>query len=113
MENGKRLLKESTVQQMELDRLDLNANKRQLGGGYLAGGLAYMGDIGYFREGSRDIGMGGAANTFWHIDRRDRIATIWFSQHLDFPDFPDIKSVDVNKAHLWNLLHDARLPKRK
>merc|ERR1712187_317710 len=113
MENGKRLLKESTVRQMELNRLDMKANKSQAGSEYLSNGTSYLGDIGYFREGSRDIGMGGAANTFWHIDRRDGFATVWFSQHLEFPDFADIKRVDADKANLWKLLHDARIPKEK
>lgn len=106
-DNGRRILLEDTVQAMEVDKLDRSAQKKW---DYSASGICFMGNIGSFCEGSGEIGMGGAANTYWNIDREAGTASVWFAQHLDFPEFYDLKSVNPKHADLWNLLRNARLP---
>jgi len=54
--------------------------------------------------------MGGAACTYWSLDRKEDVATIWFAQNVDFPDFGErhrFGSVDPDHADLWKLLHNA------
>jgi len=115
MDNGKRLVQESTVRTFEINRLDNKSN----GVGtdawdYQANGVCYIGNIGTFREGHSEVGMGGAANTFWNIDREIGTASVWFAQHLDFPEFTDLKSPhNPKKANLWDVLHDAIIPEAK
>merc|ERR1712217_877192 len=76
------------------------------------GGACYIGNVGVFREGSNDVGMGGASCTYWSVDRADDTATVWFSQNMDMPEFTDLKGVNPKKADLWILLHSA-ITKRK
>lgn len=103
MENGQRLLQESTAALMERDRLKLS---------WGSGRACYLGNVGVFREGE-EFGMGGAACTYWSIDREDDVATVWFTQHVDMPEFDDLKGVDPAKADLWKLLHVAVRSKTK
>jgi CubicO group peptidase (beta-lactamase class C family) len=91
MDNGKRLLKTSTVAAMEKNRLKKNEDGDR---------VCFLGNIGTFREGGDDVGMGGAACTYWNIDRKDETATVYFTQHLDMPD-------TGKEADLWNVLHKA------
>merc|ERR1712232_907539 len=91
MDSGKRLLKKSTVAAMEKNRLKKNdAGDR----------VCFLGNIGTFREGGDDVGMGGAACTYWNIDRKDETGTVWFTQHIDMPD-------TLPQADLWRVLHKA------
>lgn len=99
MENGKRLLKKATVKAMEVNRLDKKYNGEDR--------VCYLGNVGTFREGSNEFGMGGAACTYWNICREDDTATVWFTQHVDMPEFEDLKGVDKDKADLWKTLHEA------
>jgi CubicO group peptidase (beta-lactamase class C family) len=98
LENGERLLSEKSIKMCEVNR-----NKKSWG----QGGAAYIGNVGVFREGSNDVGMGGASCTYWSIDRKDDTATVWFSQNMDMPEFADLKGVNPKKADLWILLHSA------
>merc|ERR1712232_243311 len=90
---GQRFLKASTIAAMEKNRCKDR--------------VCYLGNIGVFRDGSDEYGMGGAACTYWNIDRKDDTFTVWFTQHLDMPEFTDIKAVDPKKADMWALLHSA------
>jgi len=108
MDNGKRLVQEATVKSFEENQLDMKAQGKDWD--YQANGVCYLGNIGTFRDGAGEVGMGGAANTYWNIDREDGTASVWFAQHLDLPDFGDLKTVDPKKASLWDLLHSAKLP---
>jgi len=105
MENGKRLLKKSTVEAMEVNRLEKKYNGTDR--------VCYLGNVGVFRDGANEYGMGGAACTYWNMDRKDGTATVWFTQHVEMPEFADLKGVDPDKADLWKLLHNAkRAPKK-
>lgn len=95
--NGQRILEERTVALMERDRL-----KPSWG----SGRACYIGNKGVFR-GADEFGMGGAACTYWSIERADGVATVWFTQHVDMPEFEDLTGVDPAKADLWKVLHDA------
>mmetsp|Transcript_74427 Transcript_74427/g.197693 ORF Transcript_74427/g.197693 Transcript_74427/m.197693 type:complete len:489 (-) Transcript_74427:44-1510(-) len=101
--NGLRILKERTVALMEADRL-----KPSWG----SGRACYIGNKGVFRE-ANEYGMGGAACTYWSIDRADGVATVWFSQNVDFPEYEDMEGVDGTKADLWKVMHQAVLGGRK
>lgn len=91
VDNGQRLLKKSTIAAMEKNRLKKNADGDR---------VCFLGNIGTFREGGDDVGMGGAACTYWNIDRKDKTGTVWFTQHIDMPDTePD--------GDLWGALHKA------
>eukprot|EP00929_Paragymnodinium_shiwhaense_P020510 TRINITY_DN13654_c0_g1_i1.p1 TRINITY_DN13654_c0_g1~~TRINITY_DN13654_c0_g1_i1.p1 ORF type:complete len:475 (-),score=131.10 TRINITY_DN13654_c0_g1_i1:574-1998(-) len=95
--DGKRLISEKTLAVLEKNRL-----KAAWG----SGKANYMGNIGVFREGGSEIGMGGAACTYWSLDRKEDMATVWFTQHVDMPDFTeDLKGVNKSHADLWSLLH--------
>jgi len=97
--DGKRLIQEKTLAELEKNRL-----KEKWG----SGKANYMGNVGVFREGGSEIGMGGAACTYWSLDRKEDFATVWFTQHVDMPDFTeDIKGVNPKHADLWALLHNA------
>jgi len=91
MDNGKRLLNKSTVAAMEKNRLKKNSDGDR---------VCFLGNIGTFREGGDDVGMGGAACTYWNIDRKDETGTVWFTQHVDMPDTEP-------EADLWGVLHKA------
>jgi len=96
-ENGVRLLRESSVKAMERNRLT-----KAVGG---TNRVCYLGNIGAFRQGGNEFGMGGAACTYWSIDRAEDVATVWFAQHVDLPDVSEVEGVDPAKADLWALLH--------
>jgi CubicO group peptidase (beta-lactamase class C family) len=102
-ESGDRFLKEATLKICEKDR-----NKKSWG----QGGACYIGNVGVFREGSDDVGMGGASCTYWSIDRKDRTATAWFTQNMDMPEPGDLEGVDPKAADLWSLLHEAIIKKK-
>jgi len=90
--SGRRLLAAKTLREMEKNRL-----KASLG----AGKCCYLGNIGSFRDGC-EFGMGGAAHTYWSVDRMHDVAVVWFAQHLDMGwHFNDPFS------DLWQCLHDA------
>eukprot|EP00927_Polykrikos_kofoidii_P034914 TRINITY_DN29513_c0_g1_i1.p1 TRINITY_DN29513_c0_g1~~TRINITY_DN29513_c0_g1_i1.p1 ORF type:complete len:481 (-),score=55.79 TRINITY_DN29513_c0_g1_i1:82-1341(-) len=100
MENGKRLLKKSTVAAMEKNRL----NERTSG----TDKVCYLGNIGCYRDGVlTEYGMGGASATYWNIDRGDETSTVWFSQNRDIPEYSLMKGVNAKKADLWGTLHEA------
>mmetsp|Transcript_22522 Transcript_22522/g.64830 ORF Transcript_22522/g.64830 Transcript_22522/m.64830 type:complete len:508 (+) Transcript_22522:57-1580(+) len=96
--DGTRLLKEKTLAIMERNRLKPSWGK---------GSACYLGNIGVFREGGKEFGMGGAACTYWSVDRADDVACIWFTQHVDMPEFGDIEGVDAKRADLWQAVYDA------
>mmetsp|Transcript_72603 Transcript_72603/g.126023 ORF Transcript_72603/g.126023 Transcript_72603/m.126023 type:complete len:480 (-) Transcript_72603:88-1527(-) len=96
--NGQRLLKKETIATMEVNRL-----KKKWG----CGGASYIGNNGVFRDGGKEVGMGGAACTYWSVDRTEGVATVWFTQHLDMPMPEDMQGVDPKKADLWSLMHEA------
>merc|ERR1712107_90631 len=80
--------------------------------------VCYLGNVGVFRGSDRrpgvdEYGMGGAACTYWNIDRKDDTATVWFTQHVEMPEFSDIPGVDEDRADLWKTLHQARKPPMK
>eukprot|EP00931_Biecheleriopsis_adriatica_P108113 TRINITY_DN82451_c0_g1_i1.p1 TRINITY_DN82451_c0_g1~~TRINITY_DN82451_c0_g1_i1.p1 ORF type:complete len:480 (+),score=109.36 TRINITY_DN82451_c0_g1_i1:36-1442(+) len=101
MENGQRLLQRSTITAMEKNRLKKGLDP-----------VSFLGNISVFREGT-EYGMGGAACTYWSIDREDDVATVWFTQHVDMPEFSDLKGVDPKKADLWQVMHKAVLAAKK
>mmetsp|Transcript_19412 Transcript_19412/g.35170 ORF Transcript_19412/g.35170 Transcript_19412/m.35170 type:complete len:455 (-) Transcript_19412:66-1430(-) len=96
-ENGVRLLSASSVKDMERNRLT-----KAVGG---SNRVCYLGNIGAFRQGGKEFGMGGAACTYWSIDRTEDVATVWFAQHVDLPDVSEVEGIDPAKADLWALLH--------
>lgn len=98
LDNGQQFLRKSTVTAMEKNRLPKNADGDR---------VCYLGNIGCFREGSNEFGMGGAACTYWNIDREDETGVVWFTQHVDMPDAADLKGVNPAKADLWAVLHKA------
>jgi len=101
MENGKRLLKKATVQSMEGNQILRKYNSED------DMGVCFVGNVGAFRDGAKEFGNGGAAYTYWNIDRKDDTATVWFAQHIDMPAFEKFKGVDKDKADLWEVLHQA------
>merc|ERR1712185_209045 len=105
MENGKRLLKKHTIQEMEKNRLEKKYNGTDR--------VCYLGNVGCFRDKTDEYGMGGAACTYWNVDRKDETTTVWFTQHVDMPEFADLEGVDPDKADLWKLLHEARISSNK
>eukprot|EP00928_Gymnodinium_smaydae_P015412 TRINITY_DN15698_c0_g1_i1.p1 TRINITY_DN15698_c0_g1~~TRINITY_DN15698_c0_g1_i1.p1 ORF type:complete len:476 (-),score=90.74 TRINITY_DN15698_c0_g1_i1:81-1454(-) len=100
-DNGRRLLKKTTVIEMEKNRLRKSVDGDDK--------VCFLGNIGTYREGTNEYGMGGAACTYWNIDRADGTATVWFTQHVDMPEFDQMKGVDVKKADMWGTLHRAVL----
>jgi len=96
--NGQRLLKEKTVSIMERNRLKPSWGK---------GSACFLGNIGVFREGGKEFGMGGAACTYWSVDRADDVACIWFTQHVDMPEFGDVEGINAKRADLWQAVYDA------
>jgi len=113
MENGKRFFKKQTVQSMEINRIEKRKCNKIMIEEYGTDRVSFLGDIGAYRDaGGDEYGMGGAACTWWNIDRQDDTATVWFAQHLDMPEFYNLKLKGVNndKANLWYLLHDAIRP---
>lgn len=94
MMNGKRFLKASTVAQMEKNRIRKGDK------------VNFLGNIGTYRHG-HEYGMGGAACTYWSIDREDETAAVWFTQHVDMPEVEEMKGVHHKKADLWAMLHKA------
>lgn len=95
---GKRLVTEKSLALMERNRLQAS---------WKQGSACYLGNIGVFRDKGPEFGMGGAACTYWSVDRADDIATVWFSQHYDMPDFGDVKSINPKRADLWKAMYDA------
>lgn len=91
-EDGGRLLKRSTVVAMERNRLQAKTSGTDR--------VCYLGNIGTYREGTNEYGMGGAACTYWNIDRADQTATVWFTQNCDMPE-------PTKKADMWGVLHQA------
>merc|ERR1740121_479931 len=96
--SGQRLLKERSLELMERNRLKASWDK---------GSACYIGNIGVFRDGGKEFGMGGAACTYWSMDRADDVACIWFTQHVDMPEFGDIEGVNTKRADLWQAMYDA------
>mmetsp|Transcript_52899 Transcript_52899/g.172115 ORF Transcript_52899/g.172115 Transcript_52899/m.172115 type:complete len:508 (-) Transcript_52899:142-1665(-) len=96
--DGQRFLKEKTLEVMEQNRLKASWGK---------GMACYLGNVGVFRDGGKEFGMGGAACTYWSIDRADDTACIWFTQHIDMPEFGDLKGVNAKRADLWQATYDA------
>lgn len=100
---GQRFLKASSITQMERNRIK-EGDK-----------VNFLGNIGTYRSGT-EYGMGGAACTYWSIDREDDTAAVWFTQHVDMPEVPEMKGIHHKKADLWAMLHQAvkstRLQKR-
>merc|ERR1712217_152662 len=60
----------------------------------------YIGNIGCYREKKNEYGHGGAAATYWNIDRKDETVAVWFTQNLDLPDM-------IENGDLWKVLHGA------
>lgn len=94
--SGQRLLQDKTFDLLEKNRL-----KKSWGSGQ----ACYLGNVGVFRDGGPEVGMGGAACTYWSVDRVDDVATVWFTQNNDFPEL-DADGVPPN-ADIWKMLHKA------
>lgn len=95
---GERFLSRKAVAELEKNRARAS---------WGVGKICYLGNIGSFRGGS-ELGMGGAARAYWSLDRKEDIATVWFTSNLDLPDWDgEMRGVDSSKADLWQLLHDA------
>jgi len=110
LENGKRLLSAQTMAALEKNRVK-NGAGALLGAGQ-ADKFCYMCNIGAFRKGGMELGMGGAACTYWSLDRKHDISTIWFTQHINMPDptwdGPELLGgLDPFKVDLWKTLHKA------
>lgn len=95
--DGRRYLRERTLAAMEKNR-----SKRSLGEP-----ACYLGVVD--EEGGTEFGMGGAANDFWSVDRRDEVAVVWFAQHFDLPEFAElkVKGAHPDKADIWKVMHEA------
>merc|ERR1712194_792133 len=53
--------------------------------------------------------MGGAACTYWNIDRADETAAVWFTQNCDMPEFGDFTWVAfVKMLYKYGQLEDGR-----
>ncbi|CAK9117901.1 unnamed protein product [Durusdinium trenchii] len=100
--DGKRLLKEDTMQALEMPRKDtgLANEERQCLLGALAG---FSG---------KEFGWGGAACTYWSVDRKESNAIVWFTQHLDMPEWEDQDEVDKEEADIWTVLKNGALRRR-
>jgi CubicO group peptidase (beta-lactamase class C family) len=93
---GRRYLKKKTIDLLEGERLNKS---------WGIGQACYLGNIGDFSDGRREVCMGGLASTYWSVNRDDDVATVWFTQNLDFPDLDD-KNVPPD-ADLWKVMHKA------
>lgn len=95
--NGIRLLQEETIQAMERPRTDsgLANEERQCLLGALAG---FSG---------KEFGWGGAACTYWSVDRKEGNAIVWFTQHLDMPEWEDQDIVNKEEADIWTVLKNG------
>eukprot|EP00928_Gymnodinium_smaydae_P075509 TRINITY_DN58537_c0_g1_i1.p1 TRINITY_DN58537_c0_g1~~TRINITY_DN58537_c0_g1_i1.p1 ORF type:complete len:513 (+),score=50.03 TRINITY_DN58537_c0_g1_i1:132-1670(+) len=92
--NGQRLLTEETVTAMETNRKDsgLVGEERQCLLGALAG---FSGE---------EFGWGGAACTYWSVDRKEDNAIVWFTQHIDMQEWEDQVVVNKEHADIWTVL---------
>lgn len=95
--NGRRILKEETLAIMEKDQLDpaFGQQERQCLFGVLGG---FSGE---------EFGWGGAACTYWSLDRKEDYAIVWFAQYVDMPEWEEQKKVDPAKADIWSVLNKA------
>lgn len=95
---GVRILQPRTLKAMETNRL-----KSAWG----QGKVCYIGNIGVYRDGGTEVGMGGQACTYWSLDRTEQVATVWFTQHTDMPELEKkaLRGIDPKKADLWQLMH--------
>ncbi|CAE7199160.1 unnamed protein product [Symbiodinium natans] len=96
LDDGRRFLSPSSVTALEKNRMKEGVDP-----------VNYLGNIGTYRKNGTEYGMGGAACTYWSIDRADETATIWFTQHVDMPEVADMKGINTKKADLWDVLHRA------
>lgn len=101
-ESGHRLLQKSTIAVMERNRIKPDQDP-----------VNFLGNIGVFKKGGTEYGMGGAGCTYWSIDREDDVHVVWFTQHIDMPDFTELKGIDPKKADLWGMMHKAVIKGRK
>lgn len=102
---GRRLLSERTLVIMEKNRL-----KKSWG----QGSACYIGNVGVFRDGGKEFGMGGAACTYWSVDRADGVATVWFAQNVDMKDAADMQGIRTDRADMWKAMYEAvRTGKKK
>jgi CubicO group peptidase (beta-lactamase class C family) len=93
--NGHRVLKEETLAMMEEQQLDPALAKEEK--------QCMFGALGGFS--GEEFGWGGAACTYWSLDRKAENAIVWFTQHLDMPEWEDQKIVAAAKADIWTVLH--------
>merc|ERR1712187_764887 len=100
--NGYRVLKEETISTMEEEQLDpaLAKEERQ----------CLLGALGGFS--GEEFGWGGAASTYWSLDRKSENAIVWFTQHVDMPEWEYQNVGDASKADIWTVLQKGEL-KRK
>lgn len=96
LDDGQRFLSSSSVTALEKNRMKEGVDP-----------VNYLGNIGTYRKNGTEYGMGGAACTYWSIDRADDTATLWFTQHVDMPEVADMKGIHNKKADLWEMLHQA------
>mmetsp|Transcript_11080 Transcript_11080/g.24415 ORF Transcript_11080/g.24415 Transcript_11080/m.24415 type:complete len:505 (-) Transcript_11080:429-1943(-) len=96
--DGSRFLREKTLATMEKNRLKPAWGK---------GSACFLGNIGVFREGGNEFGMGGAACTYWSVDREDGVACVWFTQHTDMPEITDIPGINAKRADIWQAMYEA------
>lgn len=60
----------------------------------------------------KEIGHGGAATTYWTLDRKMGYSIVWFTQNVDMVEWEDQKIVDPSKADIWKVMFDDTKAKR-
>jgi len=92
--NGQRLLREETVRALEEERRDSGLAKEER--------QCLLGALGGFS--GEEFGWGGAACTYWSVDNKAENAIVWFTQHLDMPEWEDQTAVNKDEADIWTVL---------
>lgn len=96
--DGRRILAEETIAALESARKDsgLANEEKQCLLGALAGFSGH------------EFGWGGAACTYWSVDRKENNAIVWFTQHIDMPEWEDQSVVSKEEADIWTVLKNGR-----
>ncbi|CAE7881698.1 unnamed protein product, partial [Symbiodinium sp. KB8] len=96
--DGRRILAEETIAALESARQDsgLANEEKQCLLGALAGFSGH------------EFGWGGAACTYWSVDRKENNAIVWFTQHIDMPEWEDQSVVSKEEADIWTVLKNGR-----
>ena len=46
------------------------------------------------------------------VDRKEDTAVVWFTQHLDMPEWEDQSIVNKDEADIWTVLKNGARPRR-